>query len=205
MNKIIYLFFVVMYTVSGQTVMTSVEAEALKEKVKKQANSTQTIISDFTQYKHLGFLSNDIITKGILAFKAPDLIKWEYTAPFSYAVLFKNQVLYINDEGKKSNIDISSNKLFKQLNLLIINSVKGDLFDEELFNIEYFNKEPNKEAYFNPKDTKFASYIKAFNITFNKIGDVVEIKMIEPSDDYTRIVFSNKKRNQKLSDAVFNN
>ncbi|MBQ0741119.1 outer membrane lipoprotein carrier protein LolA, partial [Aquimarina celericrescens] len=82
--------------------MSIAEINALKEKVKTHAIETKTISSDFTQYKHLDFLSNDIITTGKLAFKTPNMVKWEYIKPFKYSVIFKNETLYINDEGNKN-------------------------------------------------------------------------------------------------------
>jgi len=189
--------------IHAQTKMTNTEASLLKEKVKSQAEKTNTISSNFVQYKHLDFLSNDIVTSGNLAFKNPDLVKWEYVKPFVYSVIFKNENLYINDEGKKSDVNLSSSKLFKQLNKLIVNSVKGDMFDEKEFEIAYFKKEATSEVHFRPINKKISKYIKAFHIQFNAQGDVVEIKMIEPSDDYTRIVFSNRTINKPLSDAIF--
>ena len=153
----------------------------------------------------MDFLDNDIETSGKLAFKAPDLVKWEYVKPFKYSVLFKDEKLFINDEGNKSNIDIGSSKMFKQLNKLIINSIKGDMFDEGEFNIEYFKSEKNNVVHFSPKDEKFAKYIKTFHITFNDHGDVVAVKMIEPSEDYTKIIFTNKELNKPLPDAIFAN
>ena len=42
--------------------MSTVEANTLKNKVKTLASTTQTITSDFVQYKHLDFLDNDIFT-----------------------------------------------------------------------------------------------------------------------------------------------
>ena len=109
-----------------------------KRKSENTSSKTKTITSDFVQYKHLDFLANDIITKGNLAFKTPDLVKWAYVEPFVYSVIFKNENLYINDEGQKSDVNLSSSKLFKQLNKLIVNSVKGDMFDENEFDIAYF-------------------------------------------------------------------
>ena len=41
-----------------------------------------------------------------------------------------------------------------------------------------------------PKDAQFAEFIKAFHLTFNPAGRSHRVKMIEPSDDYTQIVFS---------------
>ena len=203
MHKLVYLLFFLVSAGHAQTQMTDNEASALKAKVKVLATSTTTISSDFVQYKHLGFLDNDIETSGKLAFKTPDIVKWEYVKPFKYSVLFKNEKLFINDEGNKSDIDIGSNKMFKQLNKLIINSVKGDLFNEDEFNIYYYKTENNSLVYFNPKDQKFVKYIKTFHITFNENGDVIEVKMIEPSEDYTRIVFTNKVLNQTIDEAVF--
>lgn len=191
--------------IHAQTPMNTSEANILKATVKERAAITKTISSDFIQYKHLDFLDNDIETSGKLIFKTPDLVKWEYMKPFKYSVLFKDEKLYINDEGEKSNVNIGSNRLFKQLNTLIINSVKGDMFDEAEFSIEYFKKDNYCLVYFSPKDKKFAKYIKAFHITFNTEGDVIEVKMIESSEDYTKIVFSNKALNKPLEDALFTN
>ncbi|NNE76318.1 MAG: outer membrane lipoprotein carrier protein LolA [Pricia sp.] len=183
--------------------MTVAEATALKSKVKARAKATNTISSDFIQYKHLDFLSDDIESQGKLAFKAPDRVLWEYKKPFSYAILFKNETLFINDDGDKSNMDVSSSKIFKQLNRLITASIRGDMFDEDEFDIRYFKSEDQSLVHFMPKDTQFSEFIKAFHLTFNEKGDVVEVKMIEPSEDFTQIVFKDRTVNQPIPDAVF--
>lgn len=205
MNKLACLVFLMVFSLQAQTKMTVAEAEVLKDKVKNHALTIQTISSDFTQYKHLDFLDNDIVTSGKLAFKSPDLVKWEYIKPFKYSVIFKNEQLLINDEGNKSNIDIGSSNTFKQLNKLIISSVKGDMFDDTEFTIEYYKTSNTSIVYFSPKNKQFAEFIKTFHITFNTQGDVTEVKMIEPSGDFTKIVFTNKQLNKTLADAVFTN
>ncbi|MGB1307263.1 MAG: outer membrane lipoprotein carrier protein LolA [Oceanihabitans sp.] len=183
--------------------MSATEAATLKSKVKALANTTQTITSSFVQYKHLDFLENDIETSGNLAFKSPDVVKWEYVKPFKYSVLFKNEKLYINDEGKKSDVNVGKSKMFKQLNHLIIGSIKGDLFNADEFNMEFFKEGENNIVYFSPKDKKLAKFIQTFHITFNTKGDVIMVKMIEPSQDYTKIVFLNKVLNQPINETVF--
>lgn len=204
MRNIFILCFLFTLHIQAQKPMNAAEADALKSLVKQQAKTTKTITSEFTQYKHMDFLSNDIVTKGTLHFKAPNLIKWSYTEPFAYAVIFKDDKLFINDEGKKSDIDMSASKLFKQLNSLIINSVKGDMFDAEEFTIDYFKVGETSVVHFKPKAKKSAAFIQAFHLTFNAQGDVEIVKMIEPSGDYTKIVFNNKVLNNPVSDALFN-
>lgn len=203
MRKLIYLMLFFSVFVQAQQPLASNEAEALKAIVKAKSKTTTTISSSFTQYKHLDFLSNDIITKGNLTFKAPNMIKWEYVDPFKYYVIFKDETLHINDNGKESNVNIGSSKLFKQLNQLIIKSVKGDMFDEDTFDISYYKKDAFIEVHFGIKDEQFLEYMKAFHILFNKDGDVEEVKMLEQSGDYTKIVFKDRELNKPVSDAFF--
>ncbi len=188
----------------SQTKMSLQETVELKKKVKLLSEQTKTISSDFTQYKHLDFLSNEIVTKGNLVFKAPDLVKWEYVEPFKYSVIFKNESLFVDDDGEKSDINLSSSKLFKQLNHLIINSVKGDMFNDKEFKIDYLKLSENFDIHFKPLNSKIEKYIKEFVILFSSKGEVLQIKMIEPTDDFTKIVFKNRVINKPVSDAVFN-
>lgn len=203
MNKLLYVLFLLACTVTAQTPLSSAEATVLKKKVQQQAQKMQTMTVDFVQLKHLDFLSNDIETSGNLALKQPNLVKWEYTTPFKYSVLFKDNMLYINDDGKKSDVNMGSNKLFGQLNNLIVNSITGDLFKENEFDISYFKAANGNQVLFIPKDSKLRKYISQFKLFFNTEGYVTQVKMIEPSGDYTIISFSNRKLNNPLSDAVF--
>lgn len=206
MCKLLYIvIFFFSVNVFAQVPMNNQEAMALKTLVKNRAATTKTILSDFTQSKHLDFLDNDIVTKGELAFKSPNLIKWSYIEPFKYSVVFKNETLYINDEGNKNKVDIGSSKMFKQLNKLIINSVKGDMFDDNAFSIAYFKHNDSSLVQFTTKDEKLSKYISAFHITFNKKGDVEHVKMLEPSGDFTKIDFVNRVLNSPINDTLFTN
>ena len=203
MRKVVYILFLNVLATSAQTKMSATEANTLKNTVKALSEKTETITSDFIQYKHLDFLSNNIKSEGKLAFKSPNVVKWEYVKPFAYSVLFKDEKLFINDNGNKSDMDMGSNKIFKQLNQLITASIKGDMFDSSEFDVLYFKNDTNSEVHFTPTDEQFSEYIKVFHINFNNKGEVQEVKMIEPSDDYTQIIFSNRNTNKPLSDEVF--
>jgi outer membrane lipoprotein carrier protein len=207
MRNLIYILFFITFhqQVISQTVITETEALTFKNAVIKTANSTQSIVSDFEQYKHLSFLNNKIKTVGKLVFKTPNLIKWEYTKPYKYTAIFKENSLFIDDEGSKNTIDIGSNKMFKSFNKLIINSVKGNMFNDNEFTIRYYKYKENYLVNFIPKDQNMRNFIASFELTFNiKTADVIAIKMIEPSEDYTEILFKNKKKNTTVSDEVFN-
>ncbi|MAM23469.1 MAG: cell envelope biogenesis protein LolA [Croceibacter sp.] len=201
---LIFIFGLLLSSVAQEKSMSKSEIQTFKENVKASAKSITTIKSDFTQYKHLDILSNDIETNGHMVFKSPNLVKWQYTKPFSYSVIFKEDQLLINDDGTKSNVDIGSSKLFKNLNELIISSIKGDMFIENDFNISYLKSNTYYKATFIPKEKAILNYIAQFELLFDKTNaQVFEVKMIEPSQDYTRIVFKNRVLNTPVSNAVF--
>ncbi len=207
MFKVIFtVLFFVATVIHAQTAMTIQEIADFKNNVKSVAEKTKTISSDFDQYKHMEFLSNDIITSGKMQFKAPRLVKWSYTNPFQYSIIFKEGKLLINDEGKKSDVSIGSNTLFKKLNELIVKSISGNMFDDGEFTMN-FTKSTNKYLVtFISKDVELKKYIKQFVLHFDKESNaVIEVIMVEPSDDYTRIVFKNRVENQTIKDEVFSN
>ena len=186
--------------------MNASEISSFKEKVIASAKTTQTIKTDFVQYKHLDFLAEDVKTSGKMIFKAPNLVKWEYTNPYQYSVVFKEDELLINDGGTKSKVDIGNSKLFKKLNQLIVNSVKGNMFNDTDFTVSFYKSSKYNKAVFVSKDEKIANYIASFELLFNKDdAQVHEVKMVEPSQDYTRIIFNNRILNSAINDSVFSN
>lgn len=208
MNKLI-LFIISLFCASvfaQNTPLTNNEISNLKNQVKKTAEATKTISSDFTQKKHLDFLSNDITTYGKLIYKAPSTIKWEYTKPYKYSVVFKDDLLHINDDGKKSEINLSNNKLFKNMNQLIVKSINGDMFDESMFTINYQQSKKYYIIRFLSKKEEFKNVISEFILHFDKATfEVSTVKMVEPSGDYTKIIFKNRVKNKTINNAIFSN
>lgn len=207
-NYFLLLFFIVIGSSiqAQETAMNASEIAAFKGKVIASAKTTKTIKTDFVQYKHLDFLADDVKTSGKMVFKVPNLVKWEYTNPYQYSVIFREDQLLINDGGTKSKVDIGNSKLFKKLNQLIVNSVKGNMFNDSDFTVSFYKSSKYNKAVFIPKDKKIASYIASFELLFNKNdAQVFEVKMVEPSQDFTRIVFSNRTLNSTINDSVFSN
>jgi len=200
------IFFFVAMSSAQQTKLSMQEASELKKNVMISSEKIKSIKSEFIQLKHLDFLSNDIESSGMLYYKSPNSIKWEYQKPFNYSATFIGDKLYINDGGKKSNLDLSGNKAFKSLNNLVVRSVKGDLFDDAEFEISYFLVDKNYFVHFVPKDKKLRAFISEFVIGFDKTTfKVLSVKMFENTEDYTLLVFKNQEFNQPISDAIFTN
>ena len=185
--------------------MTETEIVSFKKTVKEVATKIKSLSTDFVQYKHLDFLSKDIETSGKMAFKEPNMLQWQYKKPYNYSIVFKNGKIFIDDEGKKSAMDVSSSKIFAKINKLIVGSVSGDMFDDKEFVISYFKNKTNNITKFIPKDAALKKYIKQIELTFDKDdATVIQVKLLESSEDYTRIVLKNKILNAKIDNSIFN-
>lgn len=178
--------------------MTANEAKSFKAKVEEANQNISTIKTDFIQSKHLAFLTNDIESSGKMLFKAPNYLKWEYSQPFQYSIEFKNDKVLIDDQGKKSSIDVGNSKVFEKINKMIVGSVSGQMFDEKEFDISYY-KVPQGVLVKLVSITEMKKYIKEVNLLFPTASYTVsEVKLIESSDDYTLIQFKNKQHNVNL-------
>jgi len=186
--------------------MTDNEIAVFKQSVAVVSKKIKTLSTDFVQYKHLDFLAKDIETSGKMIFKEPSSLLWQYKKPYSYSIVFKNGKILINDEGKKSAVNIGNSKLFGKINKLIVGSVSGDLFDDKEFTIAYFKNKEQNVAKFIPKDVALKKHIKQIELTFDKQdATVLQVKLMESSEDYTRIVLKNKIINSKVDEAIFTN
>ncbi|PZX91990.1 outer membrane lipoprotein carrier protein LolA [Flavobacterium aquariorum] len=207
-NYILVLFLVVFQfkSLAQEQKMSENDIVAFKQSVAIVSKKIKTLSTDFVQYKHLDFLSKDIETSGKMIFKEPNLLLWQYKKPYSYSIVFKNGKILINDEGKKSAVDIGNSKLFGKINKLIVGSVSGDLFDDKEFSISYFKNKDQNITKFIPKDATLKKYIKQIELTFDKVdATVVQVKLLESSADFTRIVLKNKVINGKVDETSFTN
>lgn len=190
-------------TLSAQDQLSTTEALAFKKQVKLTAEKTTSIVSAFVQEKHLSILDKAIISEGLLKFKAPNNVRWEYTKPYENVAIFKGDKLFVSSEGKTNEINLNANKIFRSLNALIVNSVKGDMFDDDEFIITYFKKPQGFMVMFQPKNKRLSKFINTFELQFSKVGEVNSVKLIEPNNDYTIISFINKQLNVPVPNSAF--
>jgi len=171
----------------------------------KLSENTNSIQSTFIQEKHLSFLTENIISKGEFYFQSPNKLRWEYSDPFKYIIVFNDKNILIKDENKLSTFDTESNKMFSEINNMMIGSIQGSLFtDSERFNVKYFENTTQYLLELDPKLPEMKSMIKTIKIYIDKSDiSVSSIKMIESSDDYTSINFTNRKMNQPIDNNKF--
>ncbi|WP_091142044.1 LolA family protein [Flavobacterium caeni] len=201
-----FLAMICLPVVAQEQKMTEAEAASFRQSVNVVSKKITSLATDFTQFKHMDFLTKDIETSGKMFFKEPDKLLWQYKKPYNYTIVFKNGKILINDEGKKSAMDVGSSKIFAKLNKLIVGSVSGNLFDDKEFAITCYKGKDFNIAKLIPKDATLKKYLKQIELHFDKQEHTVsQVRLVESAEDYTKIVFKNKVLNAKVDDAVFVN
>lgn len=205
MIRYLSIFFVLWAGIcrSQGTILSISEAEAFQQRIELATKDLKTIRTDFVQEKHMAFLSDEIKSSGKMFLVSDGRLKWQYLEPSRYSLIFKGNKILIDDDGKKSTID-GNQKLFEQISSLISGSVRGDLFNDSEFNISFFKGKGNVLVKLLPKNKTMQKYIKEVNLTFPDNEDTVsEVKLIEPSGDFTLLRFINKQLNGKIDESAF--
>jgi outer membrane lipoprotein-sorting protein len=177
---------------------------SFKQKMEAQSKLITTMESDFSQEKFLNVMSENIISKGHFYFKKVNMLRWEYTQPYTYLIAINKDKMFIKDNGKVSKYDINSNKMFKSINEMMVNTVQGNLLNNKDYKTTFFENEKQYLLELYPIQKAAKDFLKVIQLYIDKSDyAVVKVKMIEPSDDYTSILFSNRKTNETINDEKF--
>jgi len=202
-------FFIIVFLLVGfvraQNDFTRVENNTeLKISIKEHSALLESIKSNFTQEKHLSMLEEVVISKGKFLFKKEDNIRWEYDTPFEYTIIVSGGKFLIDNEGKKSEFDIGSNPMFKQISNMIVMAVSGDFVDNKQFKVEFFENSEYYLAKLQAVNEQVSQMLSGIYIYFDKESlNVVQVKFLEPGDDFTLIKFHEYQQNIDLSNSDF--
>jgi len=177
---------------------------AFKLQFSAASQTIQTIQSDFTQEKNLSMLSEKIISKGKFWFKKQNLVRMEYSEPFQYLMILNNGNIYVKNGAKENTVGTKSNKLFQQINRIVIDCVKGSALDNPDFIAKIFEGKTNWIVELTPKAKTLGELFQHINITVDRKDFTASVvAMYEQGGDYTIIHFINKELNATIPDALF--
>tara|TARA_R100000789_G_scaffold84697_1_gene80387 strand:+ start:494 stop:1117 length:624 start_codon:yes stop_codon:yes gene_type:complete len=201
--KILILLFSL--SMLGQTTdLSEREISEFETELTEMANRTSSFSADFMQVKHMKTMENQLETKGKVYFKSPDFLKLEYAKPMDYHILFKDGMLYINEGGEKSEMDLGSNKLFQKMGVLISGCLNGKILqDPNNFEIAYSRSDNSITAKIIPQDKKLAGMFKEIYLNFGPKNLIKSVKLVDPTGDYTQINMTNLQINKPISASVF--
>ena len=168
------------------------------------ALKTTSIKSDFTQDKNLSMLSEKITSKGNFWFKKDSRVRMEYTQPFKYLMILNKDKVYVKDGAKESKVSTKSNKMFQQINKIMIDCMQGTMLDNTDFKTRVFENKTAALVELTPVSKGMKEMFKSINVTVDKKDfSVTSIQMLELSGDNTIMRFTNKELNASIPDILF--
>lgn len=177
---------------------------ATRKKLMDASQSTTAIKSDFVQEKNLSMIAEKVISKGVFYFKKDGKIRLEYRSPFKYLMVISDGKVLIKDDQKSTQIDIHKNRMFQQVNNIIINCVKGDVFTSGDFKVSLFENATQVKVEMTPLAKGMKEFFQSIFIFIDKKDySANRIEMNELSGDNTIISFTNKELNGKIDDSLF--
>ncbi|WP_090656697.1 LolA family protein [Parafilimonas terrae] len=180
------------------------DIDVFKSRFAAASQKINSIKADFTQEKNLSMLSDKIISKGKFWFKKESKVRMEYTQPFQYLMILNNNNIYIKDGQKENKISAGSNKLFQQVNRVVVDCVRGTAFSNADFKVNVFESKAAYLIELTPVAKNLQQLFKHIDIITDKTDySVNTIVMNETSGDNTTMHFINKEINTSLPDALF--
>lgn len=203
MNKFLFLIFLPFFGFS-QNFKSVKDTTSLKQKIESMSKSTNSIEADFVQEKNLSMLSEKIISKGHFVFKKENLLRWEYQSPSKYLIVINKEKVIIKDEKKTNKYDMNSNKVFKEINDIMLSCVQGTIFKSNKFKTSYYENDKGYKLELIPQVKNMKETFKKINLYFDKnVTSVAKMEMIENNDDLTSLDFINKKLNAPVAETIF--
>lgn len=189
----------------GQTKLTAEQQKQMIEKIDKTASAMTGMQCEFTQTKSMKLLSKEMQSKGIMYFKRPNKLRWQYTSPYDYTFILNGDKVQIKSSKSTKNIDVQGNKMFRQITNIILNSVTGgSLKSSSDFNVEVYKKDNSYFAKLFPKKKELKQLYQVIEIYFDPALTMVNsVRMVEKTGDETRVNLINTKLNVAVDEKMF--
>src|SRR5690606_7270453 len=201
-NVISALPFLVMGQYAGYKAVQ--DPDAFRVSFGIAAAKVQSVESDFVQEKVLLALTERITSRGKFWFKREGKVRRDYNTPFEYRMIINGNKIYLNDGLKESKINVRSNKLFEQVNLLMIDCMQGTILENKEFDVRAFENATSYLIELKPLAGSLKEIFETILLTINKeTASPQVIRLNEPSGDNSVITLINKVVNGGLSDEIF--
>jgi outer membrane lipoprotein-sorting protein len=207
MKRLFFIVLVVVFSlhVSGQTKLTAEQQKQLVEKIDKAASAMKSMQCDFTQTKSMKLLKREMKSTGVMYFKQPDKLRWQYTSPYDYTFIMNGDKVRIKSAKSTQDINVQGNKIFRQITNIILNTVTGGgLKSASDFTVEVYQSDKGYFAKLYPKKKEVKQIYNVIEIYFNaSLTMVSSVRMIEKTGDETLVNLNNLKANASINEKMF--
>ena len=128
----------------------------------------------------------------------------EYNQPYEYLMVINKDKVWVKDGAKENKVSTKSNKLFQQINKIMIDCMQGTALSNPDFKTRVLESKSGYMVELTPVVKNMKDLFKTVNVIVDKRDfSVTSIEMHEPAGDETVIRFINKELNTNIADALF--
>ncbi|MDY6792968.1 MAG: outer membrane lipoprotein carrier protein LolA [Thermodesulfobacteriota bacterium] len=173
------------------------------DQIKNGAGQVDTVKCDFIQEKHMKILANPLISKGVLYYKVPGSLRWEYLSPIRSILLMHH--------GKTKRFIMKDDRFIGDscANLQAMGFVLKEI---TMWLKGRFDENPQFTATLTagnkiillPKEKSFSMMIQKIELTLSDRPGIIKSVIIYESDDsFTRLIFQKSILNGNIDDSIF--
>ena len=157
-----------------------------------------------SQSKSMKLLSKEMKSEGVMYFKKPDKLRWQYMSPYDYTFILNGDKVGIKSQKSTKNIDVQGNKMFRQITNIILRSITGGgLKSSADFTVELYKTDKEYFAKLYPKKKELKQIYRLIEIHFNpQLTMVNMVKMEEKTGDVTIVKLTNIKPNATINEKI---
>ena len=179
------------------------ERQVFEQKIVEQSQKIKTLQCAFVQEKVSSLVSEKFVTKGVMMYQAPSMLRWEYTEPTpSTLILNGNNAALFNKSGQR----MGNEKMLQQLGGIIVAMVNGSgITQNRLFS----------SAFYEPDNTQMLVVLTPIQRRLKDFFNKIELKidqntmlasdiiLYERTGDKTIISLSNRIVNAEIFQSNF--
>ena len=202
---ILFLLFGQLAFAQSVTPLSKAQSEEVAAVLIDAATSIKTLECRFVQQKTMAMLAEPTVSEGTMHYASPDRMRWEYTSPYSFALVVNGEQITRITEGQAEVLDSKSSMMYQGLANIIIGSASGrNLFDKSMFDVVLYDDEALWKAEMTPKRREMKRMFAKLVFYFEKATRTIKkVDFIETGGDVTEIGFEDIKTNEEIDGKVF--
>ena len=172
--------------------------EEVMNMLTQAAASMQCMNCRFTQQKTMAMLEQPTVAEGLMSYNSPDKMRWEYTSPYSFALVVDGEKITKITDGNEEVLDAKSGRMYQGIVSIIMSSATGQkLFDKSMFDFDIQDVGEFWKADMTPKKHNMKRMFSMLTFYFDKGSNIIsKVEMMEAGGDVTLIQFYDMKINE---------
>lgn len=185
--------------------LTQKEQQAVVANINKAVSGLTSMSCGFVQTKNLKMLNDKMVSQGKMYYKQGNKLRWEYTTPYKYLFIFNGSKVYVGNKSKKDVIDTNSNKVFREVARILMNTVTGKaLSNASDFGISVAATKGTWDVTLTPKKKEMKKMFSRVVLVFNKSNSMIsEVNIFEKNGDRTNIKMTDISKNKTVNESLF--